>query len=275
MVHPLPAQLQRVIETEHRWREEIRALPIEAKLQILIEMQRWARAIRVATGRPPNPVWDIERREAMELQMRVDYNREPLLESQMDADPIRQLQQWLQEAIEAGVIEPNALCLATVDEEGQPDARFVLLRGLDERGLVFYTNAHSAKGRQMSLNPRVAAVFWWGTLHRQVRVQGTVEKVSEEEADAYFATRPRGHQLAAWASPQSEPIPDRQVLEARMAALEQQYAGRTVPRPPYWIGYRIVPHTMEFWQGRPNRLHDRLRYVRQPDGSWKLERLAP
>ncbi len=211
----------------------------------------------------------------MELRMRLEYNREPLLECQMDADPIRQLQQWLQEAIEAGVIEPNALCLATVDEQGQPDARFMLLRGLDDRGLVFYTHTNSAKGRQLNANRHVAAVFWWGELHRQVRVQGPVERVSEAEADAYFATRPRGHQLAAWASPQSELIPDRQVLEARMAALEQQYEGRPVPRPPYWTGYRIVPHTVEFWQGRPNRLHDRLRYTREPDGSWKLERLAP
>jgi len=211
----------------------------------------------------------------MQLEKHLEYNGEPLLECQMDADPIRQLQQWLQEALDAGVIEPNAMCLATVDEQGQPDARFVLLRGLDERGLVFYTNANSAKGRQMSRNPQVAAVFWWGALHRQVRIQGIVEMVSEAEADAYFATRPRGHQLAAWASPQSEPIPDRQVLEARMAALEQQYEGCPVPRPPYWTGYRIVPHTIEFWQGRPNRLHDRLRYRREPDGSWKLERLAP
>lgn len=124
-------------------------------------------------------------------------------------------------------------------------------------------------------NPCAAVVFWWGELARQVRVQGTVKPVSEAEADAYFATRPRGHQLAAWASPQSEVIPNRQVLEERMAELERQYEGRPVPRPPYWIGFRIVPHTFEFWQGRPNRLHDRLRYTRQPDGSWKIERLAP
>jgi len=211
----------------------------------------------------------------MNRQLRREYNGEPLLESKVDPDPIRQLQRWLQEANEAKVVEPEAMCLATVDEQGRPDARFVLLRGLDERGLVFYTSANSPKGRQLMANPCAAVVFWWGELARQVRVQGMVKPVSEAEADAYFATRPRGHQLAAWASPQSEVIPNRQVLEERMAELERQYEGRPVPRPPYWIGFRIVPHTFEFWQGRPNRLHDRLRYTRQPDGSWKIERLAP
>ncbi len=211
----------------------------------------------------------------MNPYLRREYNQVPLLESEIDPDPIRQLQRWLQEAIEAQIVEPYAMCLATVDAHGCPDARFVLLRGLDERGLVFYTSANSAKGRQLGANPYATAVFWWDALGRQVRVQGAVEQVSDEEADAYFATRPRGHQLAAWASPQSEVIPNRQVLEERMAELEQQYEGRPVPRPPYWLGYRILPHIIEFWQGRPNRLHDRLRYTRQPDGSWKIERLAP
>ncbi|GBC92946.1 Pyridoxine/pyridoxamine 5'-phosphate oxidase [bacterium HR15] len=211
----------------------------------------------------------------MNLYLRKEYSRGLLLESEVDPNPIRQLQRWLQEAIEVQVVEPHAMCLATADAQGHPDARFVLLRGLDERGLVFYTNANSPKGRQLRQNPYATAVFWWSPLERQVRVQGMVETVSKEEADAYFASRPREHQLAAWASPQSEVIPNRQVLEARMAELERQYEGRPVPRPPYWIGYRIVPHTFEFWQGRPHRLHDRLRYTRHPDGSWKIERLAP
>ncbi|MEN3000447.1 MAG: pyridoxamine 5'-phosphate oxidase [Armatimonadota bacterium] len=211
----------------------------------------------------------------MELNLRRDYGQRSLLEGEVDPDPIRQLQRWLQEAIEAGLIEPYAMCVATADEQGRPDARFVLLRRIDERGLVFYTNGNSPKAQQLRANPHAAVVFWWGELERQVRVQGTVEQVSDTEADAYFATRPRGHQLAAWASPQSQVIPSRQVLEARMAELEREFEGQDVPRPPYWTGYRIVPHTFEFWQGRRNRLHDRLRYTRQHDGSWKIERLAP
>jgi len=211
----------------------------------------------------------------MKLHLRREYAQRVLQESEVDPNPIRQLQRWLQEAIEAQVVEPHAMCLATVDAQGHPDARFVLLRELDERGLVFYTNANSSKGRQLSQNPYVTVVFWWGELERQVRIQGVAEPVSDAEANAYFATRPRGHQLAAWASPQSEVIPNRHWLEARMAELERQYEGLPVPRPPYWLGYRIVPHTFEFWQGRPNRLHDRLRYTRQPDGTWKIERLAP
>ncbi len=211
----------------------------------------------------------------MNLFVRVDYNQGQLLETEVDPDPIRQLERWLKEAMEAQVVEPNAMCIATVDESGYPDARFVLLRGLDERGLVFYTHAHSAKGRQLSHNPRACAVFWWDALQRQVRVQGTVEPVSDAEADDYFASRPRGHQLAAWVSPQSQPIPNRQVLEERMAQMERRYEGQPVPRPPYWVGYRIVPQRIEFWQGRPNRLHDRLLYTRQPDGTWRIERLAP
>jgi pyridoxamine 5'-phosphate oxidase len=211
----------------------------------------------------------------MELNLRRSYERSALLESEVDADPVRQLQRWLQEAIDAQLIEPYAMCLATADESGHPDARYVLLRRLDERGLVFYTNAHSVKGCQLDAHPWAAVVFWWGELERQVRVQGHVERVSDEEADAYFTSRPRGHQLAAWASPQSEVIPNREVLETRYAEVERRFEGQPVPRPPYWTGYRIVPHTFEFWQGRRNRLHDRLRYTRQPDGTWKIERLAP
>ncbi len=206
---------------------------------------------------------------------RQSYELGELTEEQVEDDPFRQLERWLKEAVHAQVAEPNAMCLATVDEDGQPDARYVLLRGLDERGLVFYTSSESAKGIQLAHCNSAALVFWWGELQRQVRVRGHVEVLSDEEADAYFASRPRGHQLAAWVSAQSRVVPNRQWLEHRMSEVEQQYAGRDVPRPRYWWGYRVVPHSFEFWQGRRNRLHDRLRYVRQPEGGWQIERLAP
>jgi len=208
-------------------------------------------------------------------QERKSYERGALVEDAVSSNPFEQLSRWLADARAAGVIEPNAFCLATVDLEGRPDARFVLLRGLDERGLVFYTNSQSAKGVQLAAHPYAMAVFWWGALERQVRVRGVVEVVSLEEADAYFATRPRGHQLSAWVSPQSQVVPSREWLEARLAEVEREFEGKPVPRPPYWLGYRIVPDTFEFWQGRPNRLHDRLRYTRQSDGGWVIERLAP
>lgn len=207
--------------------------------------------------------------------LRKSYERSELTETQVDPNPFRQLEQWLHDALESQVIEPNAMCLATVDAQGHPDARFVLLRGLDERGLVFYTNSQSAKGQQLAHCPQATLVFWWGVLERQVRIQGRVEIVSPEEADAYFATRPRGHQLSAWVSQQSTVVPSREWLEARLEEVEREFEGKPVPRPPYWLGYRVVPETFEFWQGRPNRLHDRLRYRRQPDGSWRIERLAP
>ncbi len=207
--------------------------------------------------------------------IRQSYERDTLDESKLDPNPFRQLRAWLDDAISAQVIEPNSMCLATVDEQGHPDARFVLLRGLDERGLVFYTNSRSAKGRQLAHCPYATAVFWWGVLERQVRVSGSVELVSEEEADAYFATRPRGHQLSAWVSPQSEVVPSREWLEEHAREVEARFEGQPVPRPDYWTGYRIVPQVFEFWQGRRNRLHDRIRYVRQEDGTWRRERLAP
>lgn len=207
--------------------------------------------------------------------LRKSYERSELTEAQVDPNPFRQLEHWLHDAIESQVIEPNAMCLATMDAQGHPDARFVLLRGLDERGLVFYTNSQSTKGQQLAHCPYATLVFWWGALERQVRIQGQVEIVSPEEADAYFAMRPRGHQLSAWVSQQSAVVPSREWLEARLAEVERQFEGKPVPRPPDWLGYRVVPQTFEFWQGRPNRLHDRLRYTRQPDGSWFIERLAP
>lgn len=209
------------------------------------------------------------------LQDRLSYERGTLEESQVLPNPVEQLRLWLTEAKEAQVIEPNAMCVATVDSAGHPDARYVLLRGLDDRGLVFYTNSQSAKGVQLAGYPYATAVFWWGALERQVRIRGAVEPVPAEEADTYFATRPRGHQLSAWVSPQSQVIPNREWLEARAQAVEQEFEGQSVPRPPHWLGYRIVPDQFEFWQGRSSRLHDRLRYTLQADGQWLIERLAP
>ena len=186
-----------------------------------------------------------------------------------------QLERWLEEAVLAGVPQPNAMVLATAGAAGAPGARTVLLKGLDERGLVFYTNLRSRKGRELAENPRAAAVIAWLALHRQVIVDGRVEPVGEAEADAYFASRPRGSQLAALASPQSEVIEGREDLERRHAELEALHPeGEPVPRPEWWGGRRIVPDRVEFWQGRENRLHDRLRFRAAGEG-WEVERLAP
>jgi pyridoxamine 5'-phosphate oxidase len=207
--------------------------------------------------------------------IRKSYELSELTEAAAGDDPFLLLRRWLDDALKADIIEPNAMCLATVDEQGNPDARFVLLRGLDDAGLVFYTNGESAKGKQLAHHPYATLVFWWGALERQIRLRGRIEPVSDAEADAYFARRPRGHQLAAWVSPQSEPIPSRAWLEQRAAEVEREFEGREVPRPPYWTGYKLIPDAIEFWQGRRNRLHDRILFTRQPDGSWRRERLAP
>ena len=171
--------------------------------------------------------------------------------------------------------EPTAMTVATVGRDGRPAARTVLLKGHDERGFVFYTNYRSQKGQELAANPHAALVFLWGDLERQVRVVGQVEKATDREADTYFHSRPLGSRLGAWASTQSEVIASREVLETRMAALEAEYQGREIPRPDHWGGFRVVPTEMEFWQGRPSRLHDRLRYQLQDDGNWVIDRLAP
>ena len=188
-----------------------------------------------------------------------------------DPKPLGRFLGLLEEAEAAGVHEPTAMTLATAG----PDARMVLLKGADERGLRFFTSYESDKAAQLEAEPRAALVFAWPQIHRQVRVRGPVERVPAGESDAYFASRPRGSQLAAWASRQSRPLASRDELEERYAALEREYAGREVPRPPHWGGYRLSPEAWEFWTGRPNRLHDRLRYSRRPDGGWAVERLAP
>jgi len=199
-----------------------------------------------------------------------------LTETNVDSNPIRQFQVWIEDVRADGVSEQDVttMTLATAAGDGNPDARIVLLKGFDERGFVFYTNYQSRKANELNENPRACLLFYWSKLWRQVRIEGTVEKVSNEESDEYFQSRPLGSKLGAWASDQSEEIESRAILETRFAELEKQF-GDNVPRPPHWGGYRVRPHTIEFWQGQENRLHDRLRYKLQEDGTWLIERLAP
>jgi pyridoxamine 5'-phosphate oxidase len=199
---------------------------------------------------------------------------EQLDESSLDPDPIRQFELWLADAQAAGIVEPLAMTLATADRSGRPSARMVLLRGVDERGFVFYTNRESEKGREMEANPGAALVFHWDRLGRQVRVGGRVEQVDRAESETYWAGRPRGHRLAAWASEQSAVVASRADLEKAFVEVERRFPDDDVPLPPFWGGYRVVPDWIEFWLSRTDRLHDRIRY-RRDDGSWVVERLAP
>lgn len=200
---------------------------------------------------------------------------EPLREDDVDPDPLRQFARWFEDARAAGVFEPEAMALATATPEGAPSVRMVLLKGHDERGLVFFTNYRSRKGRELEANPQAALLFHWKELGRQVRVEGTVTRVSREETEAYARTRPRGSRLSALASPQSEVVASREELEARVRELDAAHPGDDVPVAEWWGGYRLAPRAWEFWQHGEHRLHDRLRYRRLPEGGWAIERLAP
>lgn len=206
--------------------------------------------------------------------LRRDYTRDGLLESQAPTDPLSLFATWFEQAVEIESTEANAMMLATVDDAGQPHLRTLLLKGMDDRGFVFFTNYQSAKGQQLQANPRAAITFWWHDLERQVRIEGGIECISAEESDAYYHSRPLGSRLGAWASPQSQVIAGREVLEHNLEQLQQRYADQAPERPPHWGGYRLRPQRIEFWQGRPSRLHDRLSY-RLAEGAWVRERLAP
>jgi len=207
--------------------------------------------------------------------LRKEYTLQGFSEVDADVNPFKQFQKWFDQALRAQLPEPNAMTVATANFDGKPSARIVLLKEFDEQGFVFYTNYQSHKGQNLAQNPWAALVFWWAELERQVRIEGRVEQVSAAESEAYFHSRPLGSQLGAWASPQSQVIDSRDVLEQRLQELKLKYQNLEIPRPAHWGGYRVIPTAIEFWQGRPNRLHDRLHYRRGDDGNWVIERLAP
>lgn len=207
-------------------------------------------------------------------ELRQEYMRSGLSEQDAGADPLRLFAAWLEDAVKAGLALPNAMTLATVAAGGLPDARIVLLKGLEAGGFTFYTNYRSSKARQLEAQPAACLVFQWSELERQVRIEGAVHKVSAAESDAYYASRPLGARLSAWASEQSAPVASRQILERAMEQARKRH-GEAPPRPPHWGGYRLMPQRLEFWQGRADRLHDRLRFTREGAAAWKIERLAP
>ncbi len=207
--------------------------------------------------------------------LRKDYTLQGLSEKDVNSNPFIQFRQWFDQALAAQLPEPNAMTVATTTLDGQPSARMVLLKGFDQRGFVFYTNYNSQKGQELAKNPQASLVFWWAELERQVRISGCVEKVSENESDEYFHSRPLNSRLGAWASNQSEVIESREILEQRMQELQIQYQNQDIERPRHWGGLRVIPKKIEFWQGRSNRLHDRLLYTRLDSSSWKIVRLSP
>jgi pyridoxamine 5'-phosphate oxidase len=206
---------------------------------------------------------------------RIQYETAGLDRDDLSDDPFEQFALWYQQADEAGIAEPHAMVVSTVDPEGMPDSRAVLARSMDSTGFTFFTNYESAKSAHLHSHPVAAALFPWFVLHRQVRLRGAVERVSEAESDDYFASRPRGSQIGAWASAQSMSLDSRETLEERVARFEAQFGDDAVPRPPQWGGWRIVPEAFEFWQGRPSRLHDRFVYTKQANGLWQIARLYP
>ena len=207
--------------------------------------------------------------------LRKDYTLQGLSETDADPNPFKQFQIWFDQTLAAQLPEPNAMTLATAKSDGKPSARMVLLKNFDERGFVFFTNYRSQKGQELADNPQAALVFWWAELERQVRIEGRVEKVSDQESDEYFHSRPLNSRLGAWVSEQSQVVKSREFLELRLQELKTQYENQDVPRPPHWGGFRVIPTVVEFWQGRPSRLHDRLNYRRLDNGSWLIERLSP
>jgi pyridoxamine 5'-phosphate oxidase len=209
------------------------------------------------------------------MMSRQDYIQTELRRRNLEANPFKQFERWLKEALETRLVEPYAMTLATASKNGIPSARVVLLRGFDERGFVFYTNYESQKGREIEENPNAALVFYWAGLERQVRIGGQVEQLPAEESDSYFQSRSRLSQLGAWASKQGQVLKSRSVLEARLKQLEKKYQVEEVSRPAFWGGFCLSPQMFEFWQGRSGRLHDRFRYLRQQDEQWLIERLSP
>ncbi|HEY4147937.1 MAG TPA: pyridoxamine 5'-phosphate oxidase [Chitinophagaceae bacterium] len=207
--------------------------------------------------------------------LRKDYQRQSLTEKDVKQNPFDQFADWWNEAIHSSIDEANAMTLATASPDGIPAARIVLLKGFDARGFVFFTNYESFKGQQLAANPRACLVFFWKELERQVRITGLVEKTSAAESDTYFNSRPESSRIGAWSSPQSRIIANREVLEKNETDFAKQFEGKPLIRPPYWGGYRVKPGTIEFWQGRPSRLHDRIQYSLEDGGNWLIERLAP
>ena len=207
--------------------------------------------------------------------LRREYTRGGLCRADLNPSPFIQFQTWFEQALNSQLLEPSAMTLATADKEGRPSARIVLLKGADEQGFTFFTNYESRKGRELGENPHAALTLHWAELERQVCVAGQVAKTSRAESEKYFGLRPRGSQLGACVSQQSSVVPNETFLEERLAELEQEFAGRSVPTPAHWGGYRLTPTRIEFWQGRPNRLHDRFQYLKQADGTWRIDRLSP
>lgn len=207
--------------------------------------------------------------------LRREYEADGLRRRDLHVDPLVQFQRWFDQALKQELLDANAMALATADADGAPSARIVLIKGVDEQGITFFTDYGSDKGRDLDANPHAAVVFYWPPLHRQVRMRGSVTKVSREQSEAYFASRPRGAQISAAASDQSQPIETREDLERRAAAIDEQSGDDPIPCPTHWGGYHLRPDTIEFWQGRPDRLHDRFRYTRDADGSWTITRLSP